>query len=128
LSSAGDEFVVHRDKLHDVARELERDLQELRDARTKGSPSSLQHGGLATAAELGHYPAGEQIAVTCKNAHQHIGHAYDMFLNSYEAIINAIKNTAAGYDSAEQATMDAANRQQHGGGGSPTIHSAGSAG
>src|SRR6266545_2405857 len=101
LPSVGDELVVHRDKLHDVARALQRDLDDIKEAGTSGSLWSLRNQGMVTAAELGHYPAGEQIAVTCKNAYDHVGDTYDAFLTSYQDVINAIKQTADNYDRAE---------------------------
>jgi hypothetical protein len=127
LPTAREELVVHRDKLHDIARALQRDLDNLKDAGTRGSLWSLQNGGRGqvTAAELGHYPAGEQIAQTCSNAYDHIGSTYQAFLDSYQDVITAIRQSVDHYDRAEDATRDSANRR---GGGSESASGAPSAG
>jgi hypothetical protein len=110
LPSIGDEVMVHRDKLHDVWKTLQRDLDALKEWGS-GTLNDFQHGSknaLVTAAELGHYPAGEQIAGTCKNAYEAVGGVYNTFLTSYQDVITAIKNTAENYDRAEQATEQSA--------------------
>lgn len=108
---AGKGVDVHRDKLKDIAKALQKDLDEL-SGYNKGTAKNLQAGsrGLVTLAELGNYPAAKGLAGTTKNAYDVIGTEYQEFLDGYQALINAIKRTADNYEGAEQTNEQAANR------------------
>lgn len=108
---AGKSVDVHRDKLKDIARTLQADLDEL-NGYGKGTAKNLQAGsrGLVTLGELGDYPAAKGLAGTAENAYEVIGTECLEFLTGYQALINAIKRTADNYEGAELANEQAANR------------------
>jgi uncharacterized protein YukE len=111
LPSVGDRFEINPEALREVARQLQADLDELK-GWSSGSLNDLQYGdqGLVTQEDLGDYPAGQQIARTFEAAYNQISTTYSSFLTSYEAVVNAIKQTAENYDRAEQATEQGVNQ------------------
>ncbi|SRR6266545_6504331 len=118
LPSAGDQVEVDRDALRDVAKKLQADLDDL-NSWNSGSLKDLQDNeqGLVPEDALGNYNAGRQIWQTFRGAYSMIGSTYGEFLTSYQQVVTAIKQTAEGYQRAEDATADAANRANPGGGG-----------
>lgn len=117
LPSAGDHVEVDRDVLRDVAKRLQADLDEL-NSWNNGSLKDLQNNQNEWVPEdaLGEYNAGRQIAGTFNQAYSQIGTTYSQFLGSYQQVISGILQTVNGYQSAEDATADAANRANPGGG------------
>jgi hypothetical protein len=107
---------VNRDVLRDVAKKLQADLDEL-NSWGSGSLKDLQDNdqGRVDEGALGNYTAGHQIAKTFENAYNYVGGTYSEFVNSYQQVITAIKQTAEGYQRAEDATADAASRANPGG-------------
>lgn len=121
LPSAGGEIRVNHEVLKDVHKKLLADYDELDKHSTTGSLKWFQAGdrGLVGAAELGRYPAAEQVvAMTCKNAYNQIGATYSSFLAAYDNLIKALKRSADNHGEAEQASTQSANNVYRG--GSPT--------
>lgn len=118
LPSVGDHVEVDRDALRDVAKRLQADLDEL-NGWHNGSLKDLQNNEQEWIPEnaLGDYNAGQQIAKTFNQAYAQIGNTYNQFVGSYQQVITGILQTVNGYQRAEDATADAANRANTGGGG-----------
>lgn len=111
LPSVGDQFEIDVEKLREIARRLQDDLDQHKGWGS-GTLNDLQYGdqGLVTDRELGDYPAGEAIARTFDAAYNQIGTVYSAFLTSYQSVVDAIKQTADNYDNANQATEQAVNQ------------------
>jgi hypothetical protein len=108
---AGKGVDVDRDKLKDIAKVLQGDLDELR-GYGKGTAKNLQSGGrgLVTMDELGNYPAATGLAGTTKNAYDVIAAEYEEFLQGYQQVINGLLGTRDRYQRAEDANTDNAGR------------------
>ncbi|HZB32872.1 MAG TPA: hypothetical protein VE465_22125 [Streptosporangiaceae bacterium] len=131
LPSVGDHVEVDRDMLRDIAKRLQADLDEL-NGWNNGSLKDLQDNESEWIPEnsLGEYNAGRQIASTFTQAYSQIGGTYSQFLGSYQQVITGILQTVNGYQRAEDATAEAANRANIGGqsGGGQTAGGSGGGG
>ncbi|MEV0403555.1 hypothetical protein [Actinoallomurus sp. NPDC050550] len=118
LPQVGKGIQTHRDKLHDVWKALQGDLDDLNKHVTKGSLFELQSmdgstaKGLLTQQDLGEYPAATGVYNTTKTAYNVIGGVYSQFLDSYQAMIDTIKRAAGNYDNTEAANVQSARNAQ----------------
>ncbi|WP_433184046.1 hypothetical protein [Actinoallomurus sp. CA-150999] len=102
-------------KIGDAASILEKALETL--AGTSALNNVQTHGGL-TAAELGDWDAGQALAGTTQNAHEHITAVFQDFIRQYVAAIQTLRKNAAHYSGTEQDLTKHA--RQIGGGQQPT--------
>ena len=128
LPSAGDELQVDRDVLRDVAKRLHDDLQQLRGSGNGTLHDLRNNGGLVSPNALGDYPAGQGISQTFNQAYTQIGTTYESFLSTYEQVIQSIQQSVDGYQAAEDATQQSAQRAASTGSSSPPSQSAGGGG
>lgn len=107
--AGGKEIRVHRENLHNVAKALHDDLQELNKAGAQGSPDELHqtHGGnpkaMLNQEDLGNYPAAQGVYATVKTAYSTIGSTYSEFLTGYDNIVKTLTANAKNYDNTEDA-------------------------
>jgi hypothetical protein len=95
-SGAGD-VDVFRDALKKAARALEDNLR----VAVIGM-SELRDGGTLTTGQLGDWDASRQLCATVDAANREILLGYESFLAQYQASIDALHQTAAMYERAEQ--------------------------
>jgi prefoldin subunit 5 len=109
LPDIGQGIAIDRDKLKNIAKALQKDLDEL-SKHQSGTPSDLRQGekGMVTDAQLGKYPEAEVLAGSVSNAYEKIGSTYDDFLTAYQKVIDSINKAADNHQNAEDATQHAA--------------------
>jgi hypothetical protein len=100
--SAGKEYSVHTDQLENIARDLERDLEELQRALqgvTSMLPISTQHVGTSR--------GGTSIVQLAQRAQQGFGQYYEELQNAYRSVIFKLYKSAGNYRKAEEYSTDA---------------------
>lgn len=109
LPDAGKGIDVDREKLKNIAKKLQADLDEL-NKHASGTPKDLRQGekGVVTDAQLGKYSEAQQLAVSVGNAYDQIGSTYDGFLTAYQQVIDSINRAAENHQNAEDATHKSA--------------------
>lgn len=95
-NGAGD-VDVFRDALTKAAKTLEANLRVASRAMR-----DLRGNGVLTTQQLGDWDASRQLGGTVETAHREIVAGYQQFLTQYQAVIDALHQTAAAYDGAEQ--------------------------
>jgi hypothetical protein len=106
---SGDKVDVDRDELKKIIKVLQDDLDSFSEGKN-GTPNDLQtRGARATITELGQYPAAQGFAHSTQAAQTQIGGQYSRFLQSYGAVIGALRKAAGAYDDMEQQNTAAAN-------------------
>jgi hypothetical protein len=86
-------------KIGDAASILEKALETLAGT---GALNNVQSQGILTAAELGNWDAGQELARTTQAAHEHITAVFQDFIQQYAAAIQTLRKTAANYSGTEE--------------------------
>jgi len=109
LPGANKEIRVDPDVLKDVAKAMQKDLDDL-NSWTPGSLNDFYDGDVSwlTQDELGNYPEGGGITQSAQAAYNSIGGTYGDFLTAYDAVIKAVNKSAGNHKDAEDANKKAA--------------------
>src|SRR4051794_30236754 len=107
LPNTGKDVTFHKDKLLDIAKALQKDLDELNKHGTKGSLFDFQSvadadpKGFVSQEALGNYPAAQGVHMTCKTAYETVGNVYGAFTDAYQGLINTLTQNAKNYHGTE---------------------------
>ncbi|GAA4635972.1 hypothetical protein GCM10023196_083780 [Actinoallomurus vinaceus] len=93
---------VHRDRLRELARRLQRDLN-----RYERLAGHLRRAGNLNAADIGQWQAAQDLHTTHQEAHGALRQLFDAHVNAYASLIARINQTAQAYDDAEWETTTA---------------------
>jgi uncharacterized protein YukE len=109
LPGANKEIKVDHEKLKDVAKAMQKDLDDL-NSWTPGSLNDFYDGDVTwlTQDQLGNYPEGHGITQSAQAAYNSIGDTYGEFLKAYDSVIKAINKSADNHKNAEDANQHAA--------------------
>lgn len=109
LPGANKEIRVDHEKLKDVAKAMQKDLDDL-NSWTAGSLNDFYDGDATwlTQNELGNYPEGGGITQSSQAAYNSIGDTYSQFLEAYDSVIKAVNRSADNHKNADDATKHAA--------------------
>ncbi|MFS2295696.1 MAG: hypothetical protein FWJ90_23880 [Actinomadura sp.] len=99
-TAGGKEIKIDHDTLDDIAKKLEKDLQELESKRY----SELIADATPSEAAMGDYQAGRGLHSTIRTARDSIGDTYDAFLDSYKKVIEAIRASDKTHRKADDAS------------------------
>ncbi|WP_433181240.1 hypothetical protein [Actinoallomurus sp. CA-150999] len=90
---------MHREKLRELARRLERELE-----RYEKLARHLHRAGNLSAADIGQWQAANDLHTTHQEAHAALRQLFDAHVNAHASLIARINQTAQAYDDAEWET------------------------
>ncbi|HLV72927.1 MAG TPA: hypothetical protein VKY91_09090 [Vulgatibacteraceae bacterium] len=101
-TAGGKEIKIDHDTLDDIAKKLEKDLNELEAERysQKIADATPSEGA------MGDYQAGRGLHTTIRSARDSIGDTYDAFINSYKRVIEAIRASDKTHRKADEASQE----------------------
>lgn len=105
----------HAEKILDVGKALQKDLDDLNKHGTKGSVfdfTSHHDGdpkGSVSQEALGNYPAATGLHATCQAAYTTVRDVYSQFLEAYQGVINTINQNGKNYHATEDKNKQNAN-------------------
>ncbi|MGK5550484.1 hypothetical protein ACSNOI_02620 [Actinomadura kijaniata] len=106
LPDAGKEIKVDHDKLKDLADQLQKDLDDLRNQKLV---EALEDHAKPGQKAIGNYSAGQGLNMTVNTAQNAIGNTYDQFLQSYQKVIDALRRSNQTHRDADDNAKKAAN-------------------